>query len=96
MLILCQSGSKDNPQLYFLMARECAKNMIQNQYGRIINTASMYGHIAAFHHPILAYNETAVMDIPRLLLLNKFEVSLFTAVHKYRQVNLYIRPGVSP
>ena len=31
------------------------------------------------------------MDIPRLLLLNKFEVSLFTAVHKYRQVNLYIR-----
>ena len=43
---------------YFLMARECAKNMIQNHYGRIINTASMYGRIASFHHPILAYNTT--------------------------------------
>ena len=54
---------------YFLMARECAKNMIQNQYGRIINTASMYGHIAAFHHPILAYNATkgAVPNFTRTL-----------------------------
>lgn len=54
---------------YFLMARECAKNMIQNQYGRIINTASMYGHIAAFHHPILAYNATkgAVPNFTRSL-----------------------------
>lgn len=54
---------------YFLMARECAKNMIENNYGRIINTASMYGHIAAFHHPILAYNTTkgAVPNFTRAL-----------------------------
>lgn len=54
---------------YFLMARECAKNMIQNQYGRIINTASMYGHIAAMNHPILAYNATkgAVPNFTRSL-----------------------------
>lgn len=54
---------------YFLMARECAKNMIKNRYGRIINTASMYGHIAAFHHPILAYNATkgAVPNFTRSL-----------------------------
>lgn len=43
---------------YFLMARECAKNMISNHYGRIINIASMYGHIASHHNPILAYNTT--------------------------------------
>ncbi|RHP46723.1 MULTISPECIES: SDR family NAD(P)-dependent oxidoreductase [unclassified Clostridium] len=43
---------------YFLMARECAKSMIKNHYGRIINIASMYGRIASFHHPILAYNTT--------------------------------------
>ena len=28
---------------YFLMAREVAKNMIKNKYGRIINIGSMYG-----------------------------------------------------
>lgn len=43
---------------YFLMARECAKNMIENKYGRIINTASMFGKIASFRNPILAYNAT--------------------------------------
>lgn len=43
---------------YFLMAREVAKNMIQNHYGRIINIASMYGRIASHHNPILAYNTT--------------------------------------
>ena len=54
---------------YFLMARECAKNMIENNYGRIINTASMYGHIASLHHPILAYNATkgAVPNFTRSL-----------------------------
>ncbi|MGI5958306.1 MAG: SDR family NAD(P)-dependent oxidoreductase [Massiliimalia sp.] len=54
---------------YFLMARECAKNMIKNNYGRIINTASMYGHIAAKDHPILAYNATkgAVPNFTRSL-----------------------------
>lgn len=54
---------------YFLMARECAKNMIENRYGRIINTASMYGHIAAKDHPILAYNTTkgAVPNFTRAL-----------------------------
>ena len=43
---------------YFLMARECGKNMIKNQYGRIINTASMFVKISSFHNPILAYNAT--------------------------------------
>lgn len=43
---------------YFLMARECAKNMKENGYGRIINTASMFGCIASFHNPIIAYNAT--------------------------------------
>lgn len=43
---------------YFLMAREVAKNMIKNHYGRIINIASMYGCIASHHNPILAYNTT--------------------------------------
>lgn len=43
---------------YFLMAREVAKNMIENHYGRIINIASMYGHIASHHNPILGYNTT--------------------------------------
>lgn len=54
---------------YFLMARECAKNMIQNKYGRIINTASMFGKIASFHNPILAYNATkgAVPNFTRSL-----------------------------
>lgn len=54
---------------YFLMARECGKNMIQNRYGRIINTASMYGHIAAMGHSILAYNATkgAVPNFTRSL-----------------------------
>ena len=43
---------------YFLMAREVGKNMIKNKYGRIINTASMYGKIASFHNPIISYNAT--------------------------------------
>lgn len=43
---------------YFLMAREVAKNMIANRYGRIINIASMYGCIASHHNPILGYNTT--------------------------------------
>ena len=43
---------------YFLMAREVAKNMIKNRYGRIINIASMYGCIASHHNPILGYNTT--------------------------------------
>ena len=43
---------------YFLMAREVGKNMIKNHYGRIINTASMYGCIASHHNPILSYNAT--------------------------------------
>ena len=54
---------------YFLMARECAKNMIANRYGRIINTASMFGKIASFHNPILVYNATkgAVPNFTRSL-----------------------------
>lgn len=54
---------------YFLMARECGKHMIKNRYGRIINTASMFGKIASFHNPILAYNATkgAVPNFTRSL-----------------------------
>lgn len=43
---------------YFYMARECGKNMIANQYGRIINTCSMFGLIAGQQMPNLAYNAT--------------------------------------
>lgn len=43
---------------YFLMSRECAKYMIPKNYGRIINTASMFGHICGKDHPILVYNTT--------------------------------------
>lgn len=55
---------------YFLMARECAKqSMIPHKYGRIVNTASMFGHIASFHNPILVYNATkgAVPNFTRSL-----------------------------
>ncbi len=41
---------------YFLMARECGKNMIENHYGRIINTASIMGHISGMGNNNLAYN----------------------------------------
>lgn len=43
---------------YFLMCRECAKYMIENKYGKIINIASMFGHIASKDNPILVYNTT--------------------------------------
>ncbi len=43
---------------YFYMARECGKNMIENKYGRIINTCSMFGLIAGQRMPNLAYNAT--------------------------------------
>lgn len=43
---------------YFLMARECGKHMIKNNYGRIINTCSMFGLIAGQHMTNLAYNTT--------------------------------------
>lgn len=54
---------------YFLMARECGKHMIEKRYGRVINTASMYGKIASFRNPILAYNATkgAVPNLTRSL-----------------------------
>lgn len=54
---------------YFLMARECGKVMIKNNYGRIINTASMFGLIAGQHMPNLAYNATkgAVPNFTRSL-----------------------------
>lgn len=41
---------------YFLMARECGKNMMANKYGRIINTASIMGHISGLNNNNLAYN----------------------------------------
>lgn len=41
---------------YFLMSRECGKHMIKQQYGRIINTGSMFGHICGNGAPILPYN----------------------------------------
>lgn len=43
---------------YFLMAKHVGKVMIEHNYGRVINTASMFGRIASFHNPILAYNAT--------------------------------------
>lgn len=43
---------------YFLMARECGKHMIANNYGRVVNTASMFGLIAGNHMANLAYNAT--------------------------------------
>lgn len=41
---------------YFLMARECGKNMMENHYGRIINTASIMGHISGLGNCNIAYN----------------------------------------
>ncbi len=41
---------------YFLMARECGKHMMENKYGRIINTASIMGHISGLNNNNLAYN----------------------------------------
>jgi len=54
---------------YFLMARECGKNMIANKYGKIINTCSMFGLIAGHQMPNLAYNTTkgAVPNFTRSL-----------------------------
>lgn len=54
---------------YFLMAREVGKNMIENNYGRIINTGSMFGLIAGMQMPNLAYNATkgAVPNFTRSL-----------------------------
>lgn len=54
---------------YFLMARECGKYMIANNYGKIINTCSMFGMIAGHHMPNLAYNTTkgAVPNFTRSL-----------------------------
>lgn len=54
---------------YFLMSREVGKHMIKNKYGRVINTCSMFGKIAAHHQPILAYNATkgAVPNFTRSL-----------------------------
>lgn len=43
---------------YFYMARECGKHMIANQYGRIINTCSMFGLIAGQQMANLVYNTT--------------------------------------
>ncbi len=54
---------------YFLMSRECGKYMIKQEYGRIINTGSMFGMICGKDHPILAYNATkgAVPNFTRSL-----------------------------
>ena len=54
---------------YFLMAREAGKVMIKNKYGRVINTASMFGKICGDQQPILSYNATkgAVPNFTRSL-----------------------------
>lgn len=54
---------------YFLMCREVGKVMTKNKYGRIINTASMFGKICGDHQPILSYNATkgAVPNFTRSL-----------------------------
>lgn len=54
---------------YFLMARECGKHMIANNYGRVVNTGSMFGLIAGQHMANLAYNASkgAVPNFTRSL-----------------------------
>lgn len=48
---------------YFLMARECGKHMIAQNYGRVINTCSMFGLISGQHMQNIAYN-TSKGSIP--------------------------------
>lgn len=54
---------------YFLMARECGKHMIANNYGRVINTCSMFGLISGQQMQNLAYNTTkgAIPNFTRAL-----------------------------
>lgn len=51
----------------FYFAREAGKNMIQNKYGRIINTASMYGLVGNKFSPTIGYHTSkgAVINFAR-------------------------------
>lgn len=51
----------------YYFAREAGKNMIKNQYGRIINIASMYGLVGNKFTPALSYHATkgAVINFAR-------------------------------
>ncbi len=53
----------------FYFAREVGKNMIQNKYGRIINTASMYGLVGNKFSPTIGYHTSkgAVINFTRAL-----------------------------
>lgn len=53
----------------FYVAREVGKNMIKNQYGRIINTGSMYGDVGNKFSPTIAYHTSkgAVRNFARAL-----------------------------
>ena len=54
---------------YFLMARECAKSMIKNHYGRIINIASMYGLVGNMAATCVPYHAAkgGVVNMTRAL-----------------------------
>lgn len=51
----------------FYFAREVGKNMIANQYGRIVNIASMYGQVGNKFNPCLSYHASkgAVVNLAR-------------------------------
>ncbi|MDH6354005.1 NAD(P)-dependent dehydrogenase (short-subunit alcohol dehydrogenase family) [Dysgonomonas sp. PH5-45] len=51
----------------FYFAREAGKDMIKNQYGRIINVASMYGQVGNKFTPCLSYHASkgAVINLSR-------------------------------
>lgn len=53
----------------FYMAREVGKNMIKNNYGRIINIASAYGAVGNKFSPTIAYHTSkgAVINMVRAL-----------------------------
>lgn len=74
---------------YFLLARECGKNMIENNYGRVINTCSMFGLISGQHMRNLAYN-TAKGAIPN------FTRALAQEWAQYNITVNAIAPGMFP
>ena len=56
-----------NVNAVFYFAREAGKNMIANQYGRIINITSMYGQVGNKFSPTLSYHTSkgAVLNFTR-------------------------------
>lgn len=58
-----------NSRAVFLTARECAKPMIEANYGRIINVSSMYGLVAGKLFPAVNYHVSkgSVINMTRAL-----------------------------